>query len=204
MRKPKLRELREAIKALIKGPYTAGFPFEAHTPFEKFRGKPYFHEEDCIGCGACSQVCPARAIEFEDKIIDGKAKRVLTLRLDRCIFCGQCQSNCPTEKGIILSGEFDLATTDKREDLKQEIEKEIIACECCNELIVPRDQYEWVAKRLGPLSFSNASLLLFYLRDLDLALKEIPHPSQKESDSLRSERIKILCPRCRREAVTKS
>ena len=58
MRYPKLRELREAIKALIKGPYTSRFPFKPHTPFERFRGRPYLHEEDCTGCTACVQVCP--------------------------------------------------------------------------------------------------------------------------------------------------
>ncbi|MFH0763175.1 MAG: 4Fe-4S binding protein, partial [Candidatus Omnitrophota bacterium] len=66
MRYPKLRELKEAITALIKGPYTARFPYEEHKPFKRFRGKPYFYEEDCIGCSACVQVCPSGALEFED------------------------------------------------------------------------------------------------------------------------------------------
>lgn len=203
MRYPKLRELKEAIKALIKGPYTSRFPFEPHIPYERFRGKPYFQQEDCIGCTACSQVCPSGAIEFRDEVKDGKAKRVLTIHWDMCIFCGQCQANCLTEKGIILSQEFDLATTGKREDLKQTIEKELILCECCGEPVAPYEQYVWVAKRLGPLTFANSSLLLFYLRTFSLALKG-KSPSKKEAESTRSGRIKILCPRCRREAVIKS
>ena len=203
MRYPKLRELREAIKALIKGPYTSKFPYEPHTPFERFRGKPYFHEEDCTGCAACVQVCPTGALEFKDNIIDGIAKRVLTLHLDVCIFCGQCEANCLTGKGIKLSQEFALATTEKREDLKQEIEKEFVVCECCGELIVPLDQYDWVANKLGPLCFSNSSLLLFYLNKLGLAFREKLSP-KKENEILRPERMKILCPNCRREAVLKS
>jgi len=203
MKYPKLRELKEAIKALIKGPYTSRFPYQPHTPYERFRGRPYFHEEDCVGCTACAQVCPAGAIDVEDIVKNGLAKRVLTVHWDICIFCGQCQANCLTEKGIILSQEFDFATTEQREDLKQTIEKELIVCDCCQELIVPYDQYAWISKRLGPLMFSNSSLALFYLRMLNLALKEKPAPN-KESEFQRPDRIKVLCPRCRREAVLKS
>lgn len=203
MRYPKLRELKEAIKALIKGPYTSRFPYEPHKPYERFRGRPYFHEEDCVGCTACAQVCPAAAIEIEDKIENGKAKRILTVHWDICVFCGQCQANCLTGKGIILSQEFDLATTEKREGLKQTIEKELLLCDCCSEPIVPFDQFDWVAQRLGPLTFSNSSLLLFYLKSLRLAIKE-ETSAKKEMEFLRADRVKILCPRCRREAVIKS
>lgn len=203
MRYPKLRELKEALEALIKGPYTTKFPFKPHQPFERFRGRPYFHQEDCIGCTACSQVCPPRAIDVEDIIEDGKAKRVLTVHWDICIFCGQCEANCPTLKGIVLSREFDFATTEKREELKQTIEKEFLLCECCALPVVPYDQYVWVAKRLGPLYFSNSSLLLFYLRSLSLALRG-SISFKKQTELRRSDRIKILCPRCRREAVIKS
>jgi hydrogenase-4 component H len=168
-------------------------------PFERFRGKSKYHEEDCIGCGACFQVCPAKAIEMQDL----KRKRVLTINWYLCIFCGQCQANCPTEKGITLSQEFDLATAEKKEDLKEAIEKEFVLCECCQEPIAPRDQILWVAKRLGPLTFANASLMLFYLRNLNLASKE-KNLSKEEGEFLRSDRIRILCPRCRREVVIKS
>ena len=199
MKYPKLRELKEAIKALIFGPYTSRFPYVTHQPFERFRGKPEYHEEDCMGCAACCQVCPSGALTFQDN----KTKRLLTYRMDQCIFCGQCQVNCPTEKGILLSAEFDLATTGKREDLKQTIEKELAACSSCGENILPYDQILWVAKRLGPLTFSNASLVFFYLRNLGLALRE-KTSTQKELELNRADRIKILCPKCRREAVLKS
>jgi hydrogenase-4 component H len=199
MKYPKLRELKEAIRALIKGPYTSKFPYKPHKPFERFRGQPKFHEEDCVGCGACFQVCPARAIDMQDV----KNKRILTVSWDLCIFCGQCQANCITTKGIILSNEFDLATTGKRDELKQTIEKELAVCNCCGENIVPLDHILWVARKIGPLCFSNASLILFYLRLLSLASKE-EFPQKKELEFTRSDRIKILCPRCRREAVIKS
>lgn len=192
------------MRALVKGPYTTSFPKRPHTPFERFRGRPYFHEGDCIGCTACAQVCPTGAIEFKDEVISGKGKRHFIVHWDVCIFCGQCQANCPTALGIILSQEFAFATCQNRADLKQEIEKELILCDCCGETVVPYDQYVWVAQRLGPLCFANASLILFYLRALDLALKDHKPARDAASDYARADRFKILCPRCRREAVLKS
>ncbi|MDD4954146.1 MAG: 4Fe-4S dicluster domain-containing protein [Candidatus Omnitrophica bacterium] len=203
MRYPKLRELKEAIRALLKGPYTTKFPFHPHKPFERFRGKPYYYEKDCIGCTACVNVCPSRALEFKDRIENGRGKRVLTYTVDVCIFCGQCQANCPTEKGIMLSQDFDLATTGKRELLKQEIEKDLLLCECCGDVVAPRDQIAWVAKKIGPLCFSNASLLLFYLENMGLAAKGNPVLKQ-DTEYLRADRLKILCPSCRRQAAIKS
>ncbi len=203
MKYPKLRELKEAIRALIKGPYTNRFPNVPHKPYERFRGKPEYHQDDCMGCSACVNVCPSGALSFQDKIENGLAKRVLTYTMDMCIFCGQCQANCPTEKGIMLSLEFDLATTGRRQELKQDIEKELILCDCCGEIIAPRDQILWVARKLGPLVFSNASLMLFYLQNYSLSPQD--KPSLEEAQELmRADRVKILCPRCRREAVLKS
>lgn len=203
MRYPKLRELKEAITALIRGPCTSKFPKEPHVPYERFRGRPKYHEEDCVGCSACFQVCPARAIEMKD---EGKT-RTLIVHWDICIFCGQCQVNCITGKGIMLSNDFDLATTGKRQELKDEVKKEFLACECCGENIACIDHVIWTARKLGPLIFSNASLMLYYLKNLGLSLsfRDTPEKfSAKEEDLLRSDRIKLLCPRCRREAVIKS
>ncbi|MBU1997882.1 MAG: 4Fe-4S dicluster domain-containing protein [Candidatus Omnitrophota bacterium] len=200
MRYPKLRELKEAIRAIFKGPYTQDFPRKPHKPFDRFRGRSEFHKDDCVGCGACFQVCPAGAIEIQDQ---GNIRKLI-VHWDLCIFCGQCQANCLTQKGIMLSNDFDLATTGDRKELKQEIEKEFLLCECCQEAIAPRDQILWVAKRLGPLMFSNASLMLFYNQNLDLASKSSSIPQKEDKEFLRSDRVRVLCPRCRREAVYKS
>ncbi len=203
MRYPKLRELKEAIKALIRGPYTSRFPRQPHRPYEKFRGRPYFYEEECTGCGACAQVCPTGAISLEDIVDEKGARRVLTIRWDICIFCGNCQANCLTAKGIVLSREFDFSTVGKREDLRQKIEKRFVLCECCGAPIVPADQYKWVSLRLGPLCFANASLLLSYLRLQGLAEPDTGE-RPKEAGLLRSDRIRLLCPACRRQAVITS
>ncbi|MFC1703939.1 4Fe-4S dicluster domain-containing protein [Candidatus Omnitrophota bacterium] len=196
------RVLKEAIKAAFVGPYTQRFPFKPHTPEEGFKGKPEFREKDCMGCAACSQVCPPGAITFEDINDNGKAVRKLTLQHDMCIFCGQCQANCPTEKGVVLTKEFDLAVLKGRREVTSEVEKELIKCDCCDEIIAPRDQILWVAKKLGALAFSNASLMLFTLQHKSLSKQR---DSKKPSENLlRADRLRVLCPRCRREAVVKS
>ncbi|MFH1655652.1 MAG: 4Fe-4S dicluster domain-containing protein [Candidatus Omnitrophota bacterium] len=197
------RILKEAVKAAITGPYTSKFPFKPHVPSENFRGKPEYSEVDCMGCSACAQVCPAGAITFSDEIDNGKATRKFVLRHDICIFCGQCQANCPTEKGVKLTQEFDLAVLENRRQLVSTVDKELVLCECCNEIIAPKDQIVWVAKRLGPLTFSNASLMLFYLKEMSLSNSD-KMPALKEHSLNRADRIRVLCPKCRREAILKS
>ena len=203
MRYPKLRELREALKALLSRPFTTDFPHKPHLPFERFRGRPYFHEEDCVGCTACAQVCPAKAIDVEDDLSSAVPKRKLTVRWDICICCGNCEANCLTGKGIRLSREFDYATCEDRTSLVHSVEKELMVCEACQKEIVPVDQYGWVAKKLGPLVFTNSSLMLFYLRMIRLSSNRKSSP-KAEAEFKRADRIKVLCPRCRREAVLKS
>jgi hydrogenase-4 component H len=203
MRYPKLRELREAIRALIKGPYTSDYPRAPHKAYERFRGRPKYYTDDCIGCTACVQVCPAGALEFNDAVINGRAKRTLTVHWDICICCGQCQADCPTAKGTVLSNEYEYATTAKREDLVQSIEKELMLCDCCGEIVVPLDQYLWVAEKIGPLVFSNASLITAYLAHIALTLNATSEPA-KDSEKARPDRLKVLCPACRRQAVLKS
>ena len=113
MKYPKIRELKEAVKALIKGPYTSTFPYKPHTPAKRFRGKPAYSNEGCIACTACALVCPARAIEFRDIVSKDRATRKMILHLDECHYCGQCSALCTTKDdtppGIKHTIEFDLA-----------------------------------------------------------------------------------------------
>lgn len=190
MRAPKLRELKEAIIALIKGPYTASFPAEPTPLPEAFRGCPRFDEEKCVGCGACTNVCPTGACAMEDDP-ESRTRRI-TIRLDRCIFCGQCHANCLTEEGVTQTAEYDLATTD-RSELHEDIEKDLILCETCGAVIGAEDHIRWVADQLGPVAFANPTLLLSKMRDLE-AVDELPEPSE---DLHRADRLRITCPKCR-------
>jgi hydrogenase-4 component H len=186
------RILKEALKALFTGPYTTKFPYEPHIPKEKFRGKPEFDEEECVGCGACSEVCPVQCIEVVDD-----QRRKLTLRYDDCIFCGQCQANCITEKGIRLTLEYDLATFD-RKDAKTSIEKDILYCEYCNEVVGTIDHLRWLRRRLGPLAYADLGLLLAPSKKPKEASRKAPRLKELPK---RSSRIKFLCPKCKREIV---
>jgi len=203
MRLPKIRELGEAIKALIKGPYTVNFPQEPHVPYPSFRGLPKFNQERCVGCLACEQVCPAEAIAHQDIVeetSDGKkrGKRVLFHYTDTCIFCGQCEAACIADhEGIKSSKEWDLAFFD-RSQAYETIEKELEFCESCGVVIGCTDHLVWVSERVGELSYGNPTLYLSRHKQLGLigGDNREDHNKQKHSD-----RFKILCARCRREAA---
>ncbi|MFA4966940.1 MAG: 4Fe-4S dicluster domain-containing protein [Candidatus Margulisiibacteriota bacterium] len=196
MRLPKLRELGEAIRAVISGPYTTQFPFKPIIPPDGYRGKPQFYEHDCVGCNACAEVCPARAIE----VVDDKEKqlRTLTHHQDICIYCQQCELACITGKGIILTKEFDLATFDRKSSITQS-KKKLVICENCGEIIAPMDHIKFLAKKVGHLLYSNPTLLLARYEELAILeqqrIKESPHP--------RGDHLKMTCPNCRREVIIK-
>lgn len=195
MRKPKLRELWEAIKVLfVEGPYTAKFPKELTIPPETFRGKPRFNSDVCIGCGACSEVCPSRSIEIIDDIEAGK--RTLKLRYDICNFCGQCNLYCTTENGIDYTTEYDLADL-SRSDMVVTVEKDLAICEMCGGVVGTKDHLQWIYKRLGSLAYSNPTLILSGMDDLT-QMEQI-HARMKEHKASREDIFRILCPDCRRK-----
>jgi len=194
MRYPKLRELAEAIRALIKGPYTSRFPFRPHVPEKRFRGKPEYHKDGCVGCKACYEVCPAGCIKVEDVVDASPPVRRLDLHYDSCIFCGQCQAACITQEGIRLSDKFDLALFD-RKDAVESVEKELVLCEVCGCVVGAKEHLEWVAKKLGPLAYSSPTSYLAALKDLKLACLKL----ERTKELTRQDRIKVLCPKCRRE-----
>ena len=154
MKLPKVRELIEAIKALIKGPYTSKFPRTPHTPHPNFRGQPKFDEAKCVGCLACEEVCPVGAIAHRDVIGDnGEAKRVMIHYTDTCIFCGQCEAACIADKqGIKLSNDWELSFFD-RTKAEETIEKELVLCEICASPIAAKDHLKWISERIGELTY---------------------------------------------------
>lgn len=197
MKKPGLfqfRILKEAVKAVIFGPYTTRFPFEPSIPPEGYRGKPEFYKDDCVGCCACVEVCPARAIDVEDN----KEEKIRTLihHQDICIYCGQCERACITEKGIKLTKEYILATYDRKQ-AKSSVEKELVICEHCKEVIGCFDHLRFLAKKVGPLLYTNPTLLMARHDELKLLEKELP----TESPHKRAGHLQFLCPNCRREMI---
>ncbi|OPL18681.1 MAG: hypothetical protein AVO35_04945 [Candidatus Aegiribacteria sp. MLS_C] len=201
MKYPKVRELAEAIKALVKGPYTSSFPAEPHVPHPNFRGQPEFDQDKCLGCLACEEACPSGAIAHEDRLDGDVPMRVMIHYTDDCIFCGVCQDSCirdPGDKAIVLGNKWELSYFDRSKAFET-IEKELQLCEVCGDVIATRDHLIWIAEKLGELSFSNPTLYLTRLRELGLADDNI---QAVLADKGRSDRVKILCAECRRKTAT--
>jgi len=196
MRKPKLRELGEAIRAIFLGPYTSKFPFKPSVPAPRFRGKIEFDLDKCILCGACVEVCPANARAQEDDLIK-RVRREIHYQ-ERCIYCGQCVAYCTTKQGISHTLEYDLSQI-KNEGYDNVIEKELILCEKCGEVITTRAHLLWIAKRVGELAYANPNLFLVLSQEYG----EEAIPKITDAAPYRSEHLRFLCPSCRRTVYLK-
>jgi formate hydrogenlyase subunit 6/NADH:ubiquinone oxidoreductase subunit I len=197
MRKPKLRELAEAVKALVRGPVTTKFPFEPHEPTPAFRGKPTFSSDDCIGCRACAEVCPTRCIDVVELLNRRPPVCRLVLHYDKCIFCGHCELNCTTEKGIQLKGEYDLACFD-RSACVETVENDLVLCGTCGAVIGARKHLLHVAGRLGAKSYANPSLIVLQESERGLGA---PDSRRTGQDLIREDLMQVTCPKCRRALV---
>jgi hydrogenase-4 component H len=190
------RILNVAIRSLLSRPYTTRFPEESYAPVESFRGRPRFDPESCIGCGACAEVCPSKCIEVVDDLQAKTPVRRLTQHLDACLWCGQCERYCPTGAGIRLTNEYDVVGFAPA-DFEEKVEKELVRCEVCGEIVGPADQLRWIARRLGALAFANPTAMMTVAKDLGLA----GEAARSEKPVRRSERIGVQCARCRRETA---
>uniref|UniRef100_A0A832G7M2 4Fe-4S dicluster domain-containing protein n=1 Tax=Ignavibacterium album TaxID=591197 RepID=A0A832G7M2_9BACT len=192
---PKIREIKEALTSFFSKPYTTKFPAEGYKPEEEFRGFPRYHNEDCVGCGTCAQVCPAGAITVTDEI--GNKLRRLQINYLSCIHCGQCEEHCITEKGVLLSKEYSFSVMDKNDaSILETVEKEILVCEVCGSMIAPLDQLKWIRERLGAKAYAHPNFLLNIQREFfDL------EPSYAKLRIRREDQIKEVCPKCRHKIV---
>ncbi|MBN1405229.1 MAG: 4Fe-4S dicluster domain-containing protein [Candidatus Omnitrophica bacterium] len=198
MKLPKLRELIEAVKALIKGPYTSKFPKVPHKAHPNFRGQPKYNDKKCVGCLACVEVCPVNALDYKDDTDAKNPKRTLMHYTDTCIFCGQCEAACIADhEGIKLSNDWELSFFDRKEACET-IEKELQLCEACGAVIACKDHLKWIATKIGELTYSSPTLYLSRLKELKIIDENIKTAAK---DYGRSDRVKILCARCRRQST---
>ena len=126
----------------------------------------------------------------------------MILHLDECHYCGQCSALCTTRDddppGIRHTTKFDLSGFDRALMVSTTDEKELALCEICGDVITAKAHLAWVAKKLGPLAFSNPTLFVELLKGMGFAENVI----QASRDYvLRSDRIKVLCAKCRRKAT---
>jgi len=136
-------------------------------------------------------------------------KRTLIHYTDTCIFCGQCEAACIADhEGIKLSNDWELAFFDRAKESFETIEKELQLCEICGEVIGCKDHLNWISEKLGELTYSNPTLYLSRLKALGIAdeniVSALTQPLRAKAglkDQGRSDRVKILCARCRRETT---
>lgn len=190
---PKVREIGEALRSFFSKPYTTKYPFTPYEPVKQFRGRPHYHSEDCTGCGACVQVCPAGALEYNDSRETGK--RQFKIKYAHCIACAQCQEKCMTGQGIQVVNEMIPATFD-REAIVETMEKELIFCESCGATIACRDQLLWLADRLGAYAYGLPTLVL-----VKQGFQQAIPPVLANEPLRREDLYKVLCPYCRRQVV---
>lgn len=163
---------------------------------ERYRGKPEFDLDTCIGCGACVNVCPTNALTQVDDLEANPPVRRITQQTDACIFCGNCQENCTTETGIKLSNEWDLANMD-RSTMTETLEFELQMCEKCGAVVGTKKHLVWLYEKLGPLAYTNPSLLLAKSGQLIEKLPDFQQQPQRPAQP--NDFMKILCPKCKCE-----
>jgi formate hydrogenlyase subunit 6/NADH:ubiquinone oxidoreductase subunit I len=198
LRYPKLRELKEAVTAVISPRFTTKFPAEPCIVPERYRGKPEFDLDACIGCGACVNVCPSTiCLQMADDIEADPPVRRITLNYYTCIFCGNCSDNCTTETGINLSNKWDLAGMD-RSKMTETHEYELQLCEKCGQVIGTKKHLVWLYEKLGPLAYTNPSLLI--AKSGELTKKPQQDTALPKDEKLHtSDFMRILCPKCKCE-----
>jgi len=98
----------DTLASLLKAPITERYPFERREAPDDLRGRLVWNQENCTGCGLCTQDCPAQALEMI--VLDRKAKRfVMRYHVDRCTFCAQCLASCRQEGLSMNHADWELA-----------------------------------------------------------------------------------------------
>lgn len=100
--------LQNLLERIRQGHRTSGFPVEAPTLPDRFRGLPIIDAERCPeGCQQCADACPTKAITTD--------RASVRMDLGRCLFCTDCVAACP--QGAIEYGQDHRLATRMRADL---------------------------------------------------------------------------------------
>jgi len=121
-----ISKIKEVVLSLKAGRVTLSYPANPRPVPERFRGRPIFDPEKCIGCAGCANNCPAREILIMDPC---QEVRIVKYLGRRCMYCGKCADVCP-EKAITMSREYQNATP-KITDIRQNLEIWMSTCQRC-------------------------------------------------------------------------
>jgi anaerobic sulfite reductase subunit C len=61
---------------------------------------PKWQGQACTDCGLCAHTCPTKAIERQEKVVDGVTRHACRLDEDKCINCSICTSSCPVNDWV--------------------------------------------------------------------------------------------------------
>jgi 2-oxoglutarate ferredoxin oxidoreductase subunit delta len=60
------------------------------------KGKVYFEQDSCKGCGLCVAACPKKILKLDEQKINAKGYHPATcIDLEACIGCANCATVCP-------------------------------------------------------------------------------------------------------------
>ncbi len=119
-------KIKQLLMVMKPGVVTLDYPNERPPVPANLRGQPVFDHQKCIGCGGCSDHCPARCILVRDVC---QELRVMLYEGSRCTYCGRCADICP-EKAITMSNSFEIAC-DNKEDISTRMELFMMTCQRC-------------------------------------------------------------------------
>jgi NADH-quinone oxidoreductase subunit I len=125
-----LKSMGVACRHFFTPSVTLQYPTVKWTMPERARARLFNKVEDCIGCGACTRVCPTSCISLktekrgkeEPEIFasNGTPIRlyILLYNIDMalCCYCGLCTFSCPTQC-LIMTPEYEYSAYDKNEHI---------------------------------------------------------------------------------------
>ena len=121
-----MSKIKETLLCLKAGRVTLSYPVNPRPVPQRFRGRPVFDPNKCVGCAGCANNCPAREILISDVC---QEIRIIKYIGRRCTYCGRCAELCP-EKAIVMSHEYENATEAIR-DIRQDLEIWMSTCQRC-------------------------------------------------------------------------
>ncbi len=106
--------LKKAVLNAFDKPSTEAFPNPEAEGLGKYRGRIVFHEDKCVDCGKCIQVCSPIAITRTEEKVEGGTNITRSFDLTSCTFCGTCQDFCD-EGSIELTTDYHMVAEDPKD-----------------------------------------------------------------------------------------